>query len=457
MSGTARKRFMGIPDEFWVGFIIMVAFFLKLVYTIKIGYQNGTIYAGSWLDLTEGPIHGGHVEVIHYYFTFHKLPDFSPVGYPGYALPPLYYMICSLFMELFHRLMHWSAPVSLHVLLSLNVIFVSVGESCGLAILRRFGVRGRNLVTAVFFLFYFPGFYLLSGAMDGSALAFMFSMLALSGVLSWYDSRRQKVLLLSALYLGLGFMTSYTTSVVVPAIMVILYSAAKDRKRNRVPFLKQLTRFIVIVCVMSFIWPVYLSVRFHLPLFYVEKTGATIPAVYSSVFSRLGIPDLQLLLHLHTHGHLIPKNLACEYNIWAQTFKTAIVDFHAIDTSAKGTYIMTEFLLFLSIATCLLMHVMMLYSIFGAGRIHRVHKRVLLIGYFSVLAAYIAECFILPWTGTMHFRWFAAIQIFPLVGMCICGSRDSSDNLFEKITTRISDFLIIIMAVLTAFLFNYYP
>ena len=200
MSGTARKRFMGIPDEFWVGFIIMVAFFLKLVYTIKIGYQSGTIYAGSWLDLTEGSIHGGHVEVIHYYFTFHKLPDFSPVGYPGYALPPLYYIISSLFMELLHRLMHWSAPVSLHVLLSLNVIYVSIGESCGLAILRRFGVRGRNLVTAVFFLFYFPGFYLLSGAMDGSALAFMFSMLALSGVLSWYDSRRQKVLLLSALY-----------------------------------------------------------------------------------------------------------------------------------------------------------------------------------------------------------------------------------------------------------------
>jgi 4-amino-4-deoxy-L-arabinose transferase-like glycosyltransferase len=366
-------------------------------------------------------------------------------------------MLSSLVMELLHRLMHWTAPVSLHVLLSLNVIYVSIGESCGLAILRRFGVRGRNLVTAVFFLFYFPGFYLLCGAMDGSALAFMFSMLALSGVLSWYDSRRQQVLLRSALYLGLGFMTSYTTVVVVPAIMVILYSAAKDRRRNRVPFLKQLTRFVVIVLVMSLIWPIYLSVRFHLPLFYVEKIGATVPAAYSSVFHRLGIPDLQQLLHLHTHGHLIPKNLPYECNIWAQTFKTAVVDFHTIDTSAKGTYVMTVFLLFLTISICLLMHVMMLYSIFGAGRIHRVHKKVLLIGYFSVLAGYIATCFILPWTGTMHFRWYTAIQIFPMVGMGVCGSRDSTDNLFEKITTRIGDLLIIVMAVLTAFVFNYYP
>jgi hypothetical protein len=312
-------------------------------------------------------------------------------------------------------------------------------------------------VTAVFFLFYFPGFYLLCGAMDGSAMAFMFSMMALSGVLSWYDSRRQKVLLLSALYLGLGFLTSYATIVVVPAILVILYSAAKDRKRNRVPFIKQLTRFGVIVCVMSLIWPIYLSVRFHLPLFYVEKTGATIPAAYASVFSRLGIPDIQQFLHVHTHGHLIPEYLAYEYNIWAQTFKTAVVDFHAIDTSAKGTYVITVFLLFLTIAICLLMHVMMFYSIFGAGRIHRVHKKVLLIGYFSVLAGYIASCFIMPWTGTMHFRWIAAMQIFPLVGMCVCGSRDSSDNLFEKISTRIVDLLIFVMVVLTAFLFNYYP
>jgi hypothetical protein len=252
-------------------------------------------------------------------------------------------------------------------------------------------------------------------------------------------------------------MTSYATIVVVPAILIILYSAAKDRRRNRVPFLKQLTRFIVIVCIMSLIWPIYLSVRFHLPLFYVEKTGATVPAAYASVFSRLGIPSLEQLLHLHTHGHLIPKNLPYECNIWAQTFKTAVVDFHAIDTSAKGTFLVTSFLLFLTITICLLMHVMMFYSIFYAGRIHRVHKKVLLVGYFSVLIGYIASCFILPWTGTMHFRWIAAIQIFPLVGMCICGSRDSSDNLFEKVTTRIMDFLIIIMTVLTAFLFNYYP
>ena len=439
---------MGIPDEFWIGFVIMVGFFLKLVYVIHLGFTSGTLNPGAWSDLTAGQFSGGHLEVIHYLFTFHRLPSFSPVGLPGYADPPFYYIICSLVLEIFHRMMGWSIGVSLYVLLLMNVIFVMVGECCAIGILQKFGVRGRKLVVGILFLIFFPTFYHLSGALDGSALAFMLSMLGMNSALAWFGSRRKKVLTRTAVHLGLGLLTSYAVFAVIPAVFVLLRFAVSDGRRNQTPLRIQYRNFGIITGILGFIWPVSLSIRFRLPLFYVEKTG--VPAV-GSALGRLLMPGTGALFQLHMTG--VAAN---ESSIPGQTLKTAIMDFHAINISARGTYMISVFLLCLSIAICVMAHIMLLYTILSQTRIDRMQRRFLTAGYLIPVTGYVILCFLIPYTGTMNFKLFAPLLIFPVAGISICGSGDLSDNVFEKAATGIINVMILVLAFITAFLFGFY-
>ena len=77
MTRAHGKRFMGIPDEFWIGFVIMVGFFLKLVYVIHLGFTSGTLNPGAWSDLTAGQFSRITVNVL---FDTHGLADFLNAG-----------------------------------------------------------------------------------------------------------------------------------------------------------------------------------------------------------------------------------------------------------------------------------------------------------------------------------------------------------------------------------------
>ena len=451
MARSSGRRFWGIPNEFWIGFVIMVGFFLKLVYVSKLGYAAGTLNPGTWQESAEAVRSGGSLDVISYLYTFHHFPGFSPKGLFGYADPPLYYVICSLWMELLHRLMGWSVNVSLYCVLALNVIYVMVGECAGIGILQKLGVRGRKLVVALLFLIFFPSHYHMSGSLSGSALCFMLTILALNGVLSWHRSRRKKELKKSSVELGLALMTSYAAVMVIPAMIVLFVYASKDGRRNQTPLSIQFRNFALTAGIMAMIWPLYISIRFGLPLFYVEGAGVKLEGAYASVFTRLALPGRSLMEHLHTTG-----DVSREYNIWAQTYKTALVDLHSINTSLRGTHLITVFLLYMNVLLSVIAHMMLIYTLFFANRIDRVFRRMLFIGYVSMLAAYIAACFLVPYTGTMDFKMITAVLMFPLAGMSVCGTGDLSDNRFEKITTGITNVMILGMAFVTAFLFGFY-
>ena len=450
MTRAHGKRFMGIPDEFWIGFVIMVGFFLKLIYCIRIGYTGGTLNLGSWLDLTGGNIRGGHIEVIHYFFTFHRLPDFSPAGLTGYANPPLYYLVSSLIMEILHRLLNWSAGVSLSCVQAMGVIYVMIGECCVIGILQKLGVRGRKLVVGIVFVMFFPTFYHLAAAMDGSGMCFMFSAFAMNSALSWYRSRRVRVLTSAAVNLGLGLLTSYAAAAVIPGMLVLFVSAVNDGRRNQKPLREQFRRFGIITAIMGLFWPLYISVRFRLPLFYAEGVGAKILPPDTSPAVRLAWPKSGMFSSLHTGlTDVFP-------NIPAQTIKTAVIDFQAFRLTEKGGTQLVTFLLCLCIVLCIAAHMMLLYVLFANGRLERADRRFLFIGYLSVLVGYVLVCFARPYTGTMNFKNIAFVLIYPLAGICACGNGDTSDNRFERVMTFAANGMVLIMALLTAFLFGYY-
>ena len=448
MARRRNRRFLGIPDEFWIAFVIMVGFFLKLVYDIEVGMKPGTLNAGSWSAAAGEGGWSGRLGFIRYLTDRRALPDFDPRGIPGFSEPPLYQVFCALLMTLFHRVMGWRAGTALHAILCCNVIFVMAGECCGIGILYRLGVRGRKMVTGILFLIFFPVFYHLSASLDGHALAFMLSMLSLSGTMSWFESRRYSVLRGSALALGLALMTSYDAAAVIPAELVFLIHALRDGRRNQVPLRKQYRNCAVIAAVPALAWPVRQLLLFRIPPFYPgPPTGSLISA---PVLRRLSLPGALSMRHFHTTG-----NAAFEYNIWGQLFKTGLADFHAVNLSLNGTRIMMTAALYLSVALCAAAHAALLYTLFSS-RLSRPYAHFLLFGYLGMLAFILISAIARPYTGTVRLMNTVPVLLFPLSGLMVCGSGDASDNLFERAVSAAGSGLILILAFLTAFLYGFY-
>ena len=446
MPRNRAKRFLGIPDEFWIAFVIVVGFFLKVVYNINVGWSSATVNGGVWQEYAKTQS-GGHISVIQYLYSHHSLPDFDPRQYACFSNPPFYYILSSVLLEIFHRLMRWSIAFSLMLLQFFNAIYVFAGQMAAIGILLKFGIRGRKLLTAVIFLMMFPAFYTLGAALDGLALCFMFMMLSLNTALSWYASRRYKSLRMTAIFAGLGLMTSYACAAVLPPIIYLVVKGARDGRRNDTPIRGQILKGSLVTALLGLWWPVYLLFRFGVPFFYVEASfGMTITA---SVGERLSLPGISVLRHLHTVGSDMR-----ETNLLGQLFKTAVLDFDALNISLAGTYWLTMILLFIVIAICLISHVMYA-DILITARIDHVYEMFLVIGELVMIAGYVFTAFRYPYVGTMNFRKIAPIIIFPLVGMSLCGG-DEGDKKFERICSRLMSGLVLIMAFAAAFLYGFY-
>ena len=78
MDDNTTKRILGFPDEFWIAFVIMIGFFLKIIFDISTGYTFQARNLGMWTYLEPGQAHEGTLGVIQYLFENHRLPDFDP-------------------------------------------------------------------------------------------------------------------------------------------------------------------------------------------------------------------------------------------------------------------------------------------------------------------------------------------------------------------------------------------
>ncbi|MEE3420195.1 MAG: hypothetical protein VZR02_03720 [Lachnospiraceae bacterium] len=449
--GTRSKRFLDIPDEFWIGFVFLVSFMLKLIYDIQVGYSAPTVNAGVWKLMENGVPNEGHVGYIQYLFTCHRYPDVDPRGYACFIDPPFFYVICALILEVIHRMMTWPIGTCLHVLQCINVIYVTIGCSHMISMVHKFGIRGRKLVVCILFISFFPGFYHLSSELTPNAMSFMFSMGALNHGLSWYRSRRQKSFLTAATLLGMGLLTAWQAILVVPALLVLYNYAIKDGRRNEISLGRQMRTALMILIPCGIAWPLYRWIRFRIPFFYAQKSLRPYGSVAEwSVFSRIRIPGRGLFTDLHTMG--VP---AREYNIWAQTLKTAIFNFQSISFSRGEARVFSEFTFRVSLLLCVLFHVMWIYTMFTA-RLEQPLKRFLQIGYLSYLIMYVISCLRFPYIYYMNFMRIAPILIFPVIGMGVCGYGSSEDTIFEKVTSWAANGLTLVFALVTAFVFGFY-
>ncbi len=450
MAVRRKKRILGIPDEFWIGFVIMIGVFLKLVYDIETGYQLSGINIGEWKSVRGAAPGSGSLGVIQYYYNHHWLPNFDPRTYSGYAAPPFYYIVSSLLMEFFHRLVGWETEFCIRLLQCANVIYVTVGTSCGISMLSKLGVRGRKMTVSILFLSFFPEFYIMTAIIGPDALVFMLVMLSLNSALEWYLTRRYRDIRSLAVKLGLAVLTGYRAWFVVPAIAVLLFYGWADGRSHHVPLKTQFKHFGITASILAWIWPLYLFIRFRLPFFYSDPVSGdwqSFRGLYSAG-KRLSLTAWNLFSHFHTTGVT-----GQEYNIWVQTFKTACFDFNFIDTSLGVVRFLAGLMLFLTIVLCIIWHIMGVRVLTGT-RISVPFKVFLVSGYGSILLFYVSCCFARPYAETSNFRMIPELILFPLACMGLCSRDAEEDSTFMRVISAISSYGILVLSVLSALLFG---
>lgn len=450
MQKSAPKRILGIPDEFWIGFVIMCGFFLKLTYNLHIGYRFSTHNLGEWKEFGS-EITSGTLGIIRYYYTHHFLPDFDPRELTGYAEPPFYYIFSALLMELFHRLLGWSIGISLRLIQCANVIYITAGSFCGIGIMNKLGVRKRKLVVAILFITFFPPFYNLSALLTPDAMSFMFIMLAMYNTVSWFDSRRENALIRTSVLFGLGMLTAYHNILVLPFIVILMIFAKTDGRRNETSLTRQYRKCGVIAAILTFIWPVYLLIRFHVPLFYIDVQSWTKTLNGVSIWKRISIPG-----HSQFKDLLFRNFRTSEHNIWAQTFKTAMFDTTALNLSNVVTYFLASLLLYLNILLCLSAHVLSIIVLF-TKKISYQFKCSFVITYLIMVISYVVFCLHYPYIEMMNYKMIPASALFPIAGLSLCTYDDLVRSKVLLYVNKANSWIILISSVLSAFLFGFYP
>ena len=452
MDDNTTKRILGFPDEFWIAFVIMVGFFLKIIFDVSSGYNFQARNLGAWTYLEPGQAHEGTLGVIQYLFENHRFPDFDPRTVSGFENPPLYYIFCALFLDAFHRGAGWKVGTCLHTLQCINAIFVTAGSLCEIGILRKCGLVGRELVASILFMTCFPAYYIIGASFSVEAMCCMFCTFALYNSITWYRTKEMKHIIRTAVFFGLGMSTSYSASAILPAVLSVMILAARDKRFGRKSLYAPFGRFLVIAGIGALWWPVYNFIRFGVPLFYRKfsyESWEMLKGRYS-VWMRIKIPSINEFsdMQIDSGGKYL-------YNIWAQTLKTSIFDYNAINMELRPTYIMAGILLFMNILLCVLFHVMWVRSLMG----HRMRREIRVftgVGYLGALIGYAVFCLRNPIVSAMNFCYIPTIILYPITGMAICGAAGRNATGLDRILTRVCNWVIVFFAVVAAFLFGYY-
>lgn len=369
------------------------------------------------------------------------------MGTTGYANPPFFYIFCSWILEMTHRLGGWAIGTCLHCISCLNAIFTLVGTFCGIGLLRKAGIRGRGLVAAILFLLFFPAYYFLGQRLNGDAMAFMFSGLALNAAVGWFQTRRKRTLIFSVVFFGLGTLTSYAAFAVLPALIALVVLAGRDGRTEGPVFRSQVIPSAIVAAVMSFIWPVYNLIRFGVPLFYAgAPEGFTEVGSGISFFERIN-PMRMFMLFDPEAVNALDNGV----NIPLQTARSAFFSDY-LTSFNDFTRALSKFYLFLGIFIIVLMHILWIWALF-TDCMPKPIKVFTIVGYAAMVIGFVGICLAIPYVEMADVRFLPAFAFFPLLGMASMGRKQER---LARVLVVTENWAIFAFSLVTAFLIGFY-
>jgi len=387
----------------------------------KMNYDCSTHDLGSLPSKGEQPNQlEGHLGYIAYLHQYHKLPQTDPRLQGSFYNPPLFYLSEAMLWGMMEKV--GSSDIQIHEAFQWIPFFCTiVSMAVMLLLLRKMGMKGFPFVLMEILICFHPAFSILSLTVNPDAMAFLFVMLVILLTWRWYEKPGFLRIGLLGLAFGLGMLTKLSDALMAPAVavvfcVVLLSGKVKAHQSiSRVSILMQYVLFLIISVPIGMFWYIRNIIRFGMPMNYVPSVSdigyLCISQNNLGFIKRLGLPSPSTLKDIH-----FVISAEHQYNIWAQTFKTAIVDEKYLTCNTEFTGLLLHMILIVSLILAIILNIMFLWVMLRNHRISRLQKAFLLLVYGVILGNYINFCFAYPQTCTMSYRYIPVTLLFPCIG-----------------------------------------
>lgn len=416
--------------------LFAIGFLLRLTYILS---TNGSYYSGGYFITRQHDVHyfagpdsyavgenNGHAAYIEYFFQGNGLPDFDVRTVWQFYHPPLWHIICALWLKI-QTVLGVSYQLAVENLQLLSLFCSSAIMLLSYRLFTLFSLKGKPLVIACAIVAFHPTFILLSGSINNDVLSLMLMMVSVILALKWYRNSTYKNILLLALAIGCAMMAKLSGGLVAVAVALLFFLKLCDKKH---PLKKLLPQFLSFgaVCVPLALWhEIRNFILYKVPLTYVpglsEKSDQYVG--FRSVFERLF--DISSLWENGVYPARSTEYLANKYGF---TYFEYNIPVSALKSSVFGEYFLGADSPFLSVVASLLFWsaallalisvialILFLIRLIKAGKDRAGFASdngfsigegaFTLVFHFTMIFSYVNFCFSYPHYCTMDFRYIA--------------------------------------------------
>lgn len=399
-----------ISAEQMITIIIFMTFLFRLIYAqftsgTNLSRQNDTIV------FTNG---GGHLGYIWHIWANGKLPQVDPRTMWEFSQPPLYYILCGLWVK-FNTILGIAIPKAAENIQLFSLFCVTATTIFLDKIMITMKLEAKKRLWAIVLFSVIPYFTYLSGAVNNDVLMVLLTVMSLYYVLKWYKEPKVSLLLINAVLTGLLVMTKSSGALVAPAIVVIfVIRLVKDRECRGKRILQYLLYGIVSIPIGLW-WNIRNMIRFDMPFLYVnEPNQASIQYIPNySIWERLFDMDNQWN-HLYTELSNTSPNV--DHNIWISTIKTLVFS-HSYEMMKTDVTHFWGLLLF--IFTILLVIIMIVFGVLGIlkSKVETYHKYAWVCLFLCYIVFYLQFNISYPFVHTMHARYLLPVFALGIIWM----------------------------------------
>ena len=424
-------------------FIFAMGFLLRLVYILS---TNGSMTSQGYFIPRQHDVHwffgpdeyrtglkNGHAAYIEYFYFGNGLPDFDVRKIWQFYHPPLWHMICALWLKIQTVLgITYTAAIENLQLLSLfcsSMIMLLAHRLFGL-----FRLKGKALIIAFSIAAFHPAFIMLAGSINNDVLSIMLILMSLVFAVEWYRQPGFRKILKLALSIGLAMAAKLSGAIVAIAVafLFVLKFIKQCVKKEKVwNFIGQYAAFLGVCAPIGLFYGIRNLIKFKVPLLYVPELSINSTQYIGShsVFERLF--DISSLWETGIYPARATEYLAgkygytyYDYNIPVSVLKSSVFGEYyfgadsALTKAIASVMFWSAAVLAVLSAVCVVIFIIKLIK----GRINQSKNGIIfenengfsfsegvftLIFYFSMILSYTKFCFDFPHFCTMDFRYIA--------------------------------------------------
>ncbi|MDO5140858.1 MAG: glycosyltransferase family 39 protein [Eubacteriales bacterium] len=394
--------------------ILMVGFFLRMIYAIRVGYDYSPHDLGV---LTSPGKEGfGHLAYIQYLYENHA---FASVYMGQFYHPPLFYIAGAMLAALFRVRMDY-AP-AFEALQQLNMAMSCVGTYYAYKIAGKVCRNDRFLIAAAIYLAFCPAFYVIGAELNSDCFVTVFQIMAVYYTIVWLEESTVRNILRIAVCIILAMLSKTSGVIIAGAIGCCFLWRIIDRKSEWKNLLKQYAVFGAVSIPLGLSWEIRKVLVLGAPLGYIMR----LPVTHQQYVGDLSLGErLAFPYHLGLCYQSIDfSDPAYHCNIWTQMFYTMNYDENLIlGTSGAASLFFYRLLFYVSIVLYIMLADMLIRALFDKSICMGLRLAVCL-NYLIYLAFFIVFSFNYPHICSMNFRYIVLTAVLLILGYGLYYSR----------------------------------